>query len=140
PNSSVYRTDRSLATVRHVINTPILLIWMRAIDIIETNLKRSKYAVAFFIPSVDGFHIVDLAFLLLRFQDFYIRDCDYHRFDMTSLSYQIEPHGTFGLLLYDQRLRHAYHKAKQLARQNPSKFRSAQFGHPVSIWPPDSES
>ncbi|KAJ7908024.1 hypothetical protein B0H13DRAFT_2331783 [Mycena leptocephala] len=77
PNSTVYRTGYTLATIRHAKNSPILFIWMKASDIMLPNgPKSARYAVAFFIPSEGPFHVADLAFMLLRFQDFHIRDCD----------------------------------------------------------------
>ncbi|KAJ7620029.1 hypothetical protein B0H17DRAFT_1024994 [Mycena rosella] len=136
PNSAVYRTDRQLATIRHAKNAATLFIWMRAVDIMGQNNPRSaRYAVAFFIRSNSPFHVTDLAFMLLRFQDFHVRDCDYQKFKLVSLSYHIDIGGIHGLLLFDGDLRHAYHKAEHRARQNPSKFKSSQFGHPISTWP-----
>jgi hypothetical protein len=81
-----------------------------------------------------------LAFMLLRFQDFHIRDCDYQLFNLISLSYHIRPNGTHGLLLYDNNLRHAYRKAVHRACENPSRHKSLQYGHPISTWPPDLDS
>ena len=141
PNSTVYRTDRLLATIRHAKDISILFIWMKAADImLSNNPKYARYAVGFFIPSDTPFQVTDLAFMLLRFQDLYIRDSDYQRFNLISLSYHISIGGTYGLLLYDKNLSHAYRKAVHLGRQNPAEFKSSHFGHPISTWPPDSES
>ncbi|KAJ7300465.1 hypothetical protein DFH08DRAFT_999697, partial [Mycena albidolilacea] len=141
PNSTVYRTDCHLTTVRHAKNISILFIWMKATDIIASNRPKSaRYAVGFFIASDSPFQVTDLAYMLLRFQDLHIRDCDYQRFNLISLSYHICVDGTRGLLLYDNNLSHAYRKALHMARQNPGKFKSSRFGHPISTWPPDSES
>ncbi|KAJ7094936.1 hypothetical protein C8R44DRAFT_560139, partial [Mycena epipterygia] len=136
PNSTAYLTDHRFATIRRVKNTRILFIWMQAMDIMKSNNpKFARYAVAFFISSESPFHVSDLAFMLLRFQDFHIRDCDYHRFQLISLSYHLALRGTYGLLLFDQNLCHAYRKARHRAGQNPSKFKSSRFGHPISTWP-----
>ncbi|KAJ7862452.1 hypothetical protein B0H14DRAFT_3444631 [Mycena olivaceomarginata] len=103
PNSSVYRTDHNLATIRHAKQTPILFLWMKTVEIMGTNNpNHARYAVGFSIPSEEPFHVADLAFMLQRFQDFHIRDCDYRRFELISLSYHIAPDGTHGLLLYDK--------------------------------------
>ncbi|KAJ7853943.1 hypothetical protein B0H14DRAFT_2342990, partial [Mycena olivaceomarginata] len=97
-NSTLYCTDCGLSTVRHAKNTPILFIWMKTSDIMLSNCpKFARYAVAFFIPSDAPFHVTDLAFMLLRFQDFHIRDCNYHRFDLISISYQIDGGGSYAL-------------------------------------------
>lgn len=141
PNSTVYRTDCHLTTVRHAKNISILFIWMKAADIIASNHPKSaRYAVGFFIASDSPFQVTDLAYMLLRFQDLHIRDCDYQRFNLISLSYHICGDGTRGLLLYDNNLSHAYRKVLHLARQNPGKFKSLRFGHLISTWPLDSES
>ncbi|KAJ7816335.1 hypothetical protein B0H13DRAFT_1474487, partial [Mycena leptocephala] len=141
PNSTVYRTDCLLGTICHAMNIPILFIWMKAADImLSNNPKYAWYAVGFFIPSDTPFQVMDLAFMLLRFQDLHIRDSDYQRFNLILLSYHISIDGTCGLLLYDKNLSHAYRKALHLAHQNPAKFKSSHFGHPISTWPPDSES
>jgi hypothetical protein len=141
PNSTVYRTDHLLGTIRHAKNIPILFIWMKASNItLATSSKNARYAVAFFIPSDTPFQVTDLAFMLLRFQDFHIHDCDYQRFNLISLSYHMGVDGTCGILLYNQNLSHAYCKALHLACQNPTKFKSSRFGHPISTWPPDSDA
>ncbi|KAJ6549758.1 hypothetical protein B0H19DRAFT_937834 [Mycena capillaripes] len=141
PNSTVYRTDCALATIRHAKATPVLFVWMKISEIMPMHAPKSaRYAVAFFLPSEAPFHIVDLAWMLLRFQDFHIRECDYHRFNLISLAYHIHGGGTYGLLLYDKHLRHAYQKALHLARSTPSRFKSSEFGHPISTWPPNSDS
>ncbi|KAF7344343.1 ATP-dependent DNA helicase [Mycena sanguinolenta] len=141
PNSSVYRTDIRLETIRHAKSTPVLFVWMKAIDVISSHRPaNAQYAVAFFIPSEEPFHVADLAYMLLRFQDFHIRDCDYQRFKLVSLSYQLAPNGTYGILLYDKDLRRAFRKALHGAREEPSKNKSAKFGHPISTWPPDLDS
>ncbi|KAJ7200396.1 hypothetical protein GGX14DRAFT_321368, partial [Mycena pura] len=141
PGSTIYCTDAKLATVRHVKNTAVLFIWMKISDAqLFTVPKSARYAVAFFVPSEAPFHVADLAFLLLRFQDFYIRDSDYERFNLISLSYHLGVGGTHGLLLYDNNLCHAFKKARKNARQNPAKYRSVQFGYPISTWPPENES
>ncbi|KAJ7202741.1 hypothetical protein C8J57DRAFT_1260088 [Mycena rebaudengoi] len=105
-----------------------------------TTPKSAAYAVGFFIPSDAPFHVADLAFLLLRFQDFHIRDSDYERFNIVSLSYHIGIGGSYGLLLYDNNLRHAFRKARTNARRDPAKYQSSEFGHPISTWPLDNES
>ncbi|KAJ7855213.1 hypothetical protein B0H13DRAFT_2358030 [Mycena leptocephala] len=121
PNSTVCRTDSA--------------------DIMASNNPKSaRYAVGFFILSDIPFHVTDLSFMLLRFQDFHIRDSDYYRFNLISLSYHIGVDGTYGLLLYDRNLVHAYCKALHLSRQDPARFKSSHFGHPISTWPPDSDS
>ncbi|KAJ7815090.1 hypothetical protein B0H14DRAFT_3476497 [Mycena olivaceomarginata] len=90
PNSTVYCTDCRLATVHHAKNISILFIWMKAVDIISSNRPKSAwYVVGFFIASDSPFRVTDLAFVLLRFQDLHIRDCDYQRFNLISLSYHI---------------------------------------------------
>ncbi|KAJ7934419.1 hypothetical protein B0H13DRAFT_1478022, partial [Mycena leptocephala] len=139
PNSTVYRTNCVLATIRHAKNISILFVWMKALDImVSNNRKSARYAVEFFIPSDTPFQVTDLAYMLLRFQDLHIRDCDYQRFNLISRSYHIGVGGTSGLLLYDNNLSHAYRKATHLAREDPAKFKSSRFGHPISTWPPDS--
>ncbi|KAJ7227563.1 hypothetical protein C8J57DRAFT_1585286 [Mycena rebaudengoi] len=141
PNSTTYHTDTRLATIRHVKNTPILFVWMKVADArLFTTPKSAAYAVGFFIPSDAPFHVADLAFLLLRFQDFHIRDSDYERFNIVSLSYHIGIGGSYGLLLYDNNLRHAFRKARTNARRDPAKYQSSEFGHPISTWPLDNES
>lgn len=114
---------------------------MKAVDIMgANNPKQARYAVGFAIPSQGPFHVVDLAFMLLRFQDFHIRDADYHTFKLISLSYHIAPEGTHGLLLYDKNLCYAYRKALHRAREDPSVYKSSQYGHPISTWPPELDS
>jgi hypothetical protein len=141
PNSTVYRTDCHLTTVRHANDISILFFWMKAIDIVASNRPKSaRYAVGFFIASDSPFKVTDPTYMLLRFQDLHIRDFDYQRFNLISLSYHICVDGTGGLLLYDNNSSHAYQKALHLARQNPGKFKSPRFGHLISTWPPDSES
>lgn len=114
---------------------------MKASEIMASNNPKSaRYAVAFFIHSESPFQIIDLAFMLLRFQDFHIRDCDYQKFELISLSYQLTVGGIWGLLLYDKNLRSAYRKAVHRARKTPNKFKSAHFGFPISTWPPELQS
>ena len=113
---------------------------MKAADLMGSRTPDgAQYAVAFYIPSDPPFHSVDLAWMLLRFQDFHIRDCDYQRFSLISLSYVIQYRGTTGLLLFDKDLHGAYEKADNRAQQDPKKFRSARFGLPISTFPPDSD-
>ncbi|KAF8180461.1 hypothetical protein K438DRAFT_1536815, partial [Mycena galopus ATCC 62051] len=112
PNSSVYRTNYTLANVRHVKNTRILFVWMKASEIMASNNPtNARYAVGFAIHSEAPFHVMDLAYMLLRFQDYHIRDCDYRTFNLISLSYHITSAITYGLLLYDKHLAHAHRKA-----------------------------
>jgi hypothetical protein len=140
-NSTVYRTDCALEAIRHAKKVSILFVWMKAADIMASNNPKSaRYAVGFFIPSDIPFHVTDLSFMLLRFQDFHIRDSDYYRFNLISLSYHIGVDGTYVLLLYDKNLVHTYRKALHLSRQDPARFKSSHFGHPISTWPPDSDS
>ncbi|KAJ6592342.1 hypothetical protein B0H19DRAFT_974315 [Mycena capillaripes] len=109
---------------------------MTAADVMKSkNPAQARYAIAFSIPSQQPFHAADLAFMLLRFQDFHIRDSDYCRFNIISLSYHLGPDGTYGLLLYDKNLRSAYRKAVHRARQSPSKYISSH-----STWPPDLDA
>ncbi|KAK7027609.1 ATP-dependent DNA helicase [Favolaschia claudopus] len=141
PGSTQYRLDSELLTIRHVKQTPILLIWMKTSQFnLHRKFKLARFAVAFYIPSIEPYHVVDLAYFLLRFQDFFIRDCDYVRFNLVCISYRLEIGGTFGLLLYDQNLASAFAKATLRANQNPAEFKSSQYHHPVSVWPPDSDS
>ncbi|KAJ7810348.1 hypothetical protein B0H14DRAFT_2201055, partial [Mycena olivaceomarginata] len=112
PNSSVYRTDCHLTAIRHAKAVPVLFVWMKAVEIMGSNNPPfARYAAGFFIPGEQPFQVTDLAYMLLRFQDFHIRDCDYTRFNLISLSYRIGVNGVYGLLLYDRDLASAFRKA-----------------------------
>jgi hypothetical protein len=95
------------------------------------------YAVAFFTPGSAPFQCVDMSYILLRFMDKYIRSGNYNRFNLVSLSYKLGPSGTFGVLLFDERLRTAYHQARVRARASQNSFRR-QYDHPISTWPSNS--
>ncbi|KAJ7027449.1 hypothetical protein C8F04DRAFT_1267020 [Mycena alexandri] len=140
PDSTIYCTDCGLSTIRHAKNTPVLFVWLKSMDIdFFSRFKSARYALAFFIPSESPFQVADLSFMLLRLQDFHIRDNDYHRFDLLSLCYELGPNGVYGLLLYDECFHPVFRKAVRQMRQNPEKYQSTQFKHPISTWPPESE-
>ncbi|KAJ7773750.1 hypothetical protein B0H14DRAFT_2965683 [Mycena olivaceomarginata] len=86
PQSNVYRTDRCLETIRHAKRASVLFIWM----------KVSTLLLPF------------LSYVLLRFMDKYIRSGDYNRFNLLSLSYKLGASGSFGVLIFDNKLRKAY--------------------------------
>jgi hypothetical protein len=114
---------------------------MKATDIMRSNNPpRACYAIAFAIQSEEPFHVVDLAYMLLRFQYYHVRDCDYQTFELISISYHSAPNGTYGLLLYNKNLRHAYRKAVHQVRKNPSTNKSSQYGYPISTWPLDVDT
>lgn len=94
------------------------------------RIKGAVFAVAFAIRSAPTFHLLDLSWLLLRFQDRYIREGDYNRFNLLNLSYRIGIRGTYGLLIYDSGLQGVYEK---LAAEHLSLL----HGVPVSSWPDD---
>ncbi|KAJ7303751.1 hypothetical protein DFH08DRAFT_665690, partial [Mycena albidolilacea] len=138
PNSAVYRTDRCLETIRHAKKAPVLFIWMRVSDLLlQFSFPNAVYAVAFFTPGSAPFQCVDMSYILLRFMDKYIRSGNYNRFNLVSLSYKLGPSGTFGVLLFDERLRTAYHQARVRARASQNSFRR-QYDHPISTWPSNS--
>ncbi|KAJ7475434.1 hypothetical protein B0H11DRAFT_1671128, partial [Mycena galericulata] len=106
-----YRTDCCLETVRHVKTTPVLFLWMTAAALLPYYIPNAKYAVSFYIPSRDHFHALDLSFVLARFMDKYIREGDYRRFKLISFAFTLEIDGTYGLLLFDKKLRKIFKKA-----------------------------
>ncbi|KAJ6449546.1 hypothetical protein C8R45DRAFT_947320 [Mycena sanguinolenta] len=132
-----YHMDCSLETVRHVKQTPVLFLWMTATALIPYYVPNAEYAVPFFIPGSFPFNVADLSYVLLRFMDKYIRKSNYTRFNLVSFPFKLEPEGTFGLLLFDKKLRKTFKKAQHLARTN-SKYRAMQFDIPLSTWPNSS--
>ncbi|KAJ7049826.1 hypothetical protein C8F01DRAFT_1264871 [Mycena amicta] len=74
--------------------------------------KGAVYAIAFAIWSTPTNQILDLAWLLTRFQDMYIRENDYTTFNLVNISYRVCEVGTYGLLLYDDGLAAAYRNAE----------------------------
>ncbi|KAK7015774.1 hypothetical protein R3P38DRAFT_2543487, partial [Favolaschia claudopus] len=130
--SDHYRTDRSLETIRHAKKAQVLFIWMTADSILgECSIPNAAYAVLFFVPGSDPFQSVDLSYILLKFLDKYIRDGDYNRFNIVSLSYQLASDGSFGVLFCDRRLRTVYQQARIRARASHDAFRRT-FHHPIS--------
>ncbi|KAJ7053034.1 hypothetical protein C8F01DRAFT_1168712, partial [Mycena amicta] len=96
-------------------------------------MRRGVYAVAFAFHNAPDIHLLDLAWVLLRFQDLYIRESDYSRFDLVNISYRIGTQATYGLLIYDSGLAAAYDKVAV-------SFRSPLHGIPVSTWPPGEDN
>ncbi|KAF7344241.1 hypothetical protein MVEN_01715300 [Mycena venus] len=133
-SSMNYRTDRCLETIRHVKTSPVLFLWMRAKDLNLPHILGAKYAVAFSIASTPGFEALDLSYVLLRFMDKYIREADCDRFKLLSLSYRLGPSATFGVLVFDRRLRSAYQQAWIKSRLD-SRYHSRRFDLPLSTWP-----
>ncbi|KAF7326285.1 hypothetical protein MKEN_00481700 [Mycena kentingensis (nom. inval.)] len=91
PGNTVLRLRTSTETTRHVKQTPVLLAWLRADEIMSFEVKNAAYAVAFAIPSSPGYHLLDLAWLLLCFQDEYIRESDYNRFNLVRDAHILGP-------------------------------------------------
>ncbi|KAJ7926112.1 hypothetical protein B0H13DRAFT_2565807 [Mycena leptocephala] len=138
PHSSIYRTDRCLETIRHAKKTPVLFVWMKTSDLLlQFSFPNAVYAVAFFVPGSAPFQCLDLSYVLLRFMDRYIRSGNYNRFNLVSLSYRLGPSGSFGVLLFDKRLRTAYHQARLKSRTSQNEFRR-QYDHPITTWPSQS--
>lgn len=135
--SSQYRTDRLLDAVRHVKDTPVIFVWSKAQIILSSPIQDVTYAVSFFIPSTTPFHALDLAYVMLRFSDMHIRECDYRRFNLISATYNIDMTGTSGVLLYDNRLKSAYRKARASARAAGGNIASVLHGLDVAVstWP-----
>jgi hypothetical protein len=135
PHSNVYRTDRCLETIRHVKKAPVLFVWMKASDLLlQFSCPNAVYAVAFLVPASTPFQCLDLSYVLLRFMDRYIRSGNYNRFNLISLSYSLGPSGSFGVLLFDNRLRTAYHQARLRARTSQNAFRR-RYDHPITTSP-----
>ncbi|KAJ7095527.1 hypothetical protein C8R44DRAFT_550074, partial [Mycena epipterygia] len=111
PDSSVYRTDRCLKTIRHAKASQILFVWMKASALLTCSIPNAAYAVAFYVPSANPFQVLDFSYVLLRFMDKYIRSGNYDRFNLVSLSYKLGPFGTMGVLFFDGGLRTAYRNA-----------------------------
>ncbi|KAJ7277743.1 hypothetical protein C8J57DRAFT_1004921, partial [Mycena rebaudengoi] len=123
PDSLIYRSDRCLETIRHAKATPVLFVWCKAPRLLVNPIPGAAYAIAFFIPSVTPFQIVGLTYMVLRFMDKYIRDADYTRFKLVSISYKLGVHGSVGVLVCDHDLRTMYRKIHSRARTSSSSFR-----------------
>ncbi|KAJ7847231.1 hypothetical protein B0H14DRAFT_2700102 [Mycena olivaceomarginata] len=100
PQSNVYRTDRCLETIRHAKRASVLFIWMKV-----STLRLPA------LSNVSSCHV------LLRFMDKYIRSGDYNRFNLLSLSYKLGASGSFGVLIFDNKLRKAYKQARTQLRR-----------------------
>jgi hypothetical protein len=135
--NNFYRTDRSLETVRHVKTARVLFMWMTATTIMTHFIHGAAYAVPFFIPARPPFQVLDLSYVLLHFMDKHIRDSNYTRFKLISFSFKMDSEGTYGLLLFDEKLRRAFKKAQRRADNRPAKYRSEEFLLPLSTWPSD---
>lgn len=107
---------------------------MRASALLPRPIPNVSYAVAFFIPSATPFQVLDLSYVLLRFMDRYIRDGDYTRFNLLSLTYKLGPTGSLGVLLFDRHLRTAYRQTRLKARSSTDRF-VRRFEWPISTWP-----
>jgi hypothetical protein len=129
-----YRTDRCLETIRHVKATRVLFLWMQVSRLDLQHIPDAKYAVAFNIQSTRTFEALDLAYVLLRFMDKYIRDGDYDRFSLLGVHYKLGPLGSFGLLIFDHHLRSAYHQICIKSRLYSSNY-SPKYNLPLSTWP-----
>jgi hypothetical protein len=66
--------------------------------------------------------------------DKYIRESNYARFNLISFAFKLEHDGTFGLLLFDKKLRSAFKKAQHRSFTN-SNYNSLEFNVPLSTWP-----
>jgi hypothetical protein len=106
-------------------------------QLLQFSFPNAVYAVAFFTSGSTPFQCVDMSYILLRFMDKYIWGGNYNRFNLVSLSYKLGPSGTFDVLLFDERLRTAYHQARVRARASQNSFRR-QYDHPISTWPSNS--
>lgn len=95
--------------------------------------KGAVYAIAFAFISSPGHHILDLAWLLTRFQDLYTREGDYQRFTLLNIAYVISSRITCGLLLFDAGLHTAY-------SQTAAAYMSPMHRVPVSTWPLHAET
>ncbi|KAJ7756895.1 hypothetical protein DFH07DRAFT_715647, partial [Mycena maculata] len=110
-NTQWYRNDYCLETVRHVKTTPVLFLWMTVMALVTYHVPDAAYAIGFHIPSVQQFHVLDLAYVLTRFMDRYIRAGNYNRFNIQSFSFKLDTDGTYGLLLFDRKLRTVFKRA-----------------------------
>ncbi|KAF7344229.1 hypothetical protein MVEN_01713800 [Mycena venus] len=88
----------------------------------------------FSIASTPGFEALGLSYVLLRFMNKYIREADYDRFKLFSLSYRLGPSAAFGVLVFDRRLHSAYQQAWIKSRLD-SRYHSRRFDLPLSTWP-----
>ncbi|KAJ7061703.1 hypothetical protein C8F01DRAFT_1369193 [Mycena amicta] len=133
PGSHRYLTHPTTEAVQQAKAAPILFLWLKADNIMPFRTKGAVYAIAFAIWSTPTNQILDLALLLTRFQDMYIRENDYTTFNLVNLSYRVCEVGTYGLLLYDNGLAAAYHNAELTSNATLHDF-------PVSAWPPNANA
>ncbi|KAJ7747880.1 hypothetical protein B0H14DRAFT_2984462, partial [Mycena olivaceomarginata] len=110
PQSNVYRTDRCLETIRHAKRASVLFIWMK--------MPHTPWLFSYRLPALSN----------------YIRSGDYNRFNLLSLSYKLGASGSFGVLIFDNKLRKAYKQARTHARLSRNSFRRS-YEHPISTWP-----
>ncbi|KAJ7051594.1 hypothetical protein C8F01DRAFT_1237057, partial [Mycena amicta] len=82
PGNVNYCTNITADTIRHAKDTPVDFVWLKSADVLPFRIKGAVFAVAFAIRSAPTFHLLDLSWLLLRFQDRYIREGDYNRFNL----------------------------------------------------------
>ncbi|KAF7295785.1 hypothetical protein HMN09_01121300 [Mycena chlorophos] len=96
PGSEIFLTHPFTAAIRRVKKTPAVLAWLRAKDILYS-----------------GDELLDLAWLLTRFQEHYIQRSNAKPFRLRDISYVIGPDSaTYGLALYDTGLAKAYKLSK----------------------------
>ncbi|KAJ7433360.1 hypothetical protein FB451DRAFT_989602, partial [Mycena latifolia] len=100
PNN-FYRSDCSLQSVIHVKSISVLFLYLTVPALIPYHIDDNAYAVPFFIPSHHSFQALELAYLLIRFMDKYIRDSDYTRFQIISFTFILDREGTYGVLILD---------------------------------------
>nr|GAT44686.1 predicted protein [Mycena chlorophos] len=74
PNSEIYALDPTTTTLRAIKTTSILFLWFRAADVMQFRVRGARYAVAFAILSDPPYHLLDLAWMLCRFQELYITE------------------------------------------------------------------
>ncbi|TEB18785.1 hypothetical protein FA13DRAFT_1803069 [Coprinellus micaceus] len=147
PMSSVYTNDLTPAAVVHLNrNAKYSFAWFKAKDAMKASPapppSQARYAVAFAIVTESPYSGLALASMLLRFQEMFVREGNYKRFEMVDLCYMLTAESAYGVMFFNKDFDHAYSYAKKRCddRDDLHYAKLGPSGAITSVWNTDHTS
>ncbi|TEB16187.1 hypothetical protein FA13DRAFT_1804751 [Coprinellus micaceus] len=144
PTSSVYTNDLTPAAVAHLNrNARYSFAWFKARDAMKASPapppSQARYAVAFAIVTEAPYSGLALSSMLLRFQEMFVREGNYKRFEMVDLCYMLTPRAAYGVMFFNKDFDHAYYYAKKRCddRDDLHYAKQGLSGAITSVWNAD---
>ncbi|KAF7973993.1 hypothetical protein HWV62_13603 [Athelia sp. TMB] len=133
PASVVYPQHVTLNHVRHTEPASTIFVWF-TLPRRTRAPAGAKYAVLFDIETSPGYGTSDLAWMLLRFADYYGL-LSPTPFKLLALSYYLSSTSVTGALVYNEDLFPIYSIMMQKALNSPHLFSCPITAAPLSAWP-----